>query len=105
MRSELLTRPEGKEHVSAALNTLTRMVIDISYGFNLHPINVEVLAPACQHIVRCAQQHIATSNDFNNPQWREDLHQLKLTLGYFSKRWSIGGMFIKPSKFKLTANC
>jgi hypothetical protein len=90
MRSDLGPRSDSKEHISATLNTLTRMVIDISYGFNLHPINVEVLAPACRHIVRCAQQHIATSNDFNNPQWQEDLHQLKLTLGYFNRRWNIG---------------
>jgi hypothetical protein len=96
MRPDLDPRSDSKEHISATLNTLTRMVIDISYGFNLHPINVEVLAPACRHIVRCAQQHIATSNDFNNPQWQEDLHQLKLTLGYFNRRWDIGGTLMSP---------
>ncbi|KAE8442215.1 hypothetical protein EG329_003744 [Mollisiaceae sp. DMI_Dod_QoI] len=83
-----------KEATELALNTLTRMVIDIAYAFNRECGNydIELLHPALAHIVRCAQQHILTAEDFNDPQWLEDFDQLRKALGYFNRRWVLAGM-------------
>lgn len=48
-----------------ALNTMTRMVIDISYAFNKESsdFDIDMFAPAVSHIVKCAQQHILTGGE------------------------------------------
>ena len=83
---------EYKETVNA-LNTITRMVIDIAYAFNLECsyVNLENLTPATVHIVRCAQQHILMADDTSNPQWQEDFEQFRRMLIFINKRWLIAG--------------
>src|SRR6187402_826058 len=65
------TPPNYKETIAVALSTLTRMVIDISYAFNreCHRFNIEILSPAVAHIVRCAQYHILTAENFHDQRW------------------------------------
>lgn len=69
------------------------MVIDIAYAFNMEvgTINIDILAPATQHIVCCAQQHILTAQDFNDRKWLEDFNQLRKMLNYFNQRWIVAG--------------
>ncbi|KAK0101854.1 hypothetical protein ONS95_001333 [Cadophora gregata] len=83
-----------KHTIEAALSTLTRMVIDISYAFNRESqsFNVDLLAPGVAHIVRCAQHHILTAKDFHNQRWLEDFEQLRRMLSYFNQRWAVAGM-------------
>ncbi|PVH72825.1 hypothetical protein DL98DRAFT_659822 [Cadophora sp. DSE1049] len=83
-----------KQTIEAALSTLTRMVIDISYAFNRESqtFNVDHLAPGVAHIVRCAQHHILTAKDFHNQRWLEDFEQLRRMLTYFNRRWVVAGM-------------
>jgi hypothetical protein len=93
MQQDIDKNPRYRETVKAALNTITRMVIDIAYAFNLEirTFNIEILAPATAHIVCCAQQHILTAEDFNDPKWLEDFDQLRKMLSYFNRRWILAG--------------
>lgn len=82
-----------KQTIEAALSTLTRMVIDISYAFNRESqtFNVDILPPGVAHIVRCAQHHILTAEDFHDQRWLEDFEQLRRMLSYFNRRWVVAG--------------
>lgn len=84
-----------QETTEAALNTLTRMVIDMVCAFNREcgTVDTETLHPAIAHIIRCAQQHILTSEDFNDPMWLEDFDQIRKVLAYFNRRWALAGEF------------
>jgi hypothetical protein len=83
-----------QETTEAALNTLTRMVIDIARAFNSECGNVDTerLYPAGAHLVRCAQQHILTAEDFNDPMWLDDFDQIRKVLAYFNRRWVLAGV-------------
>ncbi|KAH9215266.1 hypothetical protein DL95DRAFT_446019 [Leptodontidium sp. 2 PMI_412] len=83
-----------KQTIEAALSTLTRMVIDISYAFNRESqtFNVDILPPGVAHIVRCAQHHILTAEDFHDQRWLEDFEQLRRMLSYFNRRWVVAGL-------------
>jgi hypothetical protein len=93
MQQDIDNNPRYRETVKVALNTMTRMVIDIAYAFNMEvgTFNIEILAPATQHIVCCAQQHILTAEDFNDRKWLEDFNQLRKMLSYFNQRWILAG--------------
>lgn len=95
MQQDVDHNPRYGETVKVALNTLTRMVIDIAYAFNMEKesLNIEKLSPATQHIVCCAQQHILTAEDFNDRKWLEDFNQLRKLLGFFNQRWNVAGEF------------
>jgi hypothetical protein len=95
MQQDVDNNPRYGETVKVALNTLTRMVIDIAYAFNMEKgsLNIEKLSPATQHIVCCAQQHILTAKDFNDRKWLEDFNQLRKLLGFFNQRWNLAGEF------------
>lgn len=96
MQQDINNNPRYRETVKVALNTITRMMIDITYAFNLEAatFNIESLAPKIAHIVCCAQQHILTAENFNDPKWLEDLDQLRKLLSYFNRRWSLAGEFL-----------
>ncbi|KAN0105047.1 hypothetical protein V8E51_010792 [Hyaloscypha variabilis] len=93
IQQDIDNNPRYRETVKVALNTMTRMVIDIAYAFNMEvsTLNMDILAPATQHIVCCAQQHILTAEDFNDRKWLEDFNQLRKMLGYFNQRWILAG--------------
>ena len=93
MQQDIDNNPRYRETVKVALKTMTRMVIDIAYAFNMEvgTINIDILAPATQHIVCCAQQHILTAQDFNDRKWLEDFNQLRKMLNYFNQRWIVAG--------------
>jgi hypothetical protein len=93
MQQDIDNNPRYRETVKVALKTMTRMVIDIAYAFNMEvsTINLDILAPATQHIVCCAQQHILTAQDFNDRKWLEDFNQLRKMLSYFNQRWIVAG--------------
>lgn len=93
MQQDIDNNPRYRETVKVALNTMTRMVIDIAYAFNLEvgTFNIEILAPATAHIVCCAQQHILTAENFNDRKWLEDFDQLRKMLSYFNQRWVLAG--------------
>jgi hypothetical protein len=95
MQQDIDNNPRYRETVKVALKTMTRMVIDIAYAFNMEvgTINLDILAPATQHIVCCAQQHILTAQDFNDRKWLEDFNQLRKMLSYFNQRWIVAGEF------------
>jgi hypothetical protein len=85
---------KGDEIARVALNTVTRMVIDIAHAFNRECIpnfDIEILCPTIAHIVRSAQQHVMVEEDFRNPQWVQDFEELRKMLKYFSQRWSLAG--------------
>ncbi len=77
--------------IEVALNTITRMDIDIAYTFNRESQNVciDILARTITHIVRSAEQHIsaATMEDFREERWMQDFEQLRRVLGWFNRRW------------------
>ncbi|EPE31177.1 Zn2/Cys6 DNA-binding protein [Glarea lozoyensis ATCC 20868] len=77
------------ETVKATLDTVTRMVIDIARAFNASSADcdLETLAPTIAHIVRCAQQHIATCTDPRIERWLRDFEALRRMLGFFAGRW------------------
>jgi len=93
VQQDIDNNPRYRETVKVALNTMTRMVIDIAYAFNMEvsTFNMDILAPATQHIVCCAQQHILTAEDFNDRKWLEDFNQLRKMLSYFNQRWILAG--------------
>lgn len=97
MQQDINNNPRYRETVRVALNTITRMVIDIAYAFNLEvgSFNIDILAPATQHIVCCAQQHILTAEDFNDRKWLEDFNQLRKMLNYFNQRWVLAGELLE----------
>ncbi|KAL2060809.1 hypothetical protein VTL71DRAFT_8861 [Oculimacula yallundae] len=83
-----------EQTIEAALSTLTRMVIDTSYGFNQQSqtFNIELLTPGVAHIVRCAQHHIVTAGNFHDQRWLEDFEQLRRMLSFFNRRWVVAGL-------------
>lgn len=85
--------PEWTETMRVTLNTITRMTIDIVYSFNkaTHAYPVEALAPAVQHIARCAQEHILACDNFQDTQWQQDLEELRQILKSFNTRWTLAG--------------
>ncbi|TVY41846.1 hypothetical protein LOCC1_G004833 [Lachnellula occidentalis] len=92
--------PEWTETMRVTLNTITRMTIDIVYGFNkaTHTYPVEALAPAVQHVARCAQEHIMACDNFQDTQWQQDLEELRQLLKSFNTRWSLAGdVYRRPS--------
>ena len=93
MQRDINNNPRYRDTVKVALNTMTRMVIDIAYAFNheIGTFNIDILAPAMMHIVCCAQQHILTAEDFNDRKWLEDFDQLRNVLSYFNRRWVLAG--------------
>ena len=72
---------------------MTRMVIDISYAFNLESetIDLEILSPSVAHIARSAQQHIIKADSFNSEQWFRDFEELKKMLKFINRRWPVAG--------------
>lgn len=90
-----------QETTAAALNTLTRMMIDIAYAFNREGGNfdIETLHPAIAHLVRSAQQHILTAERYDNPIWLEDFDQIRKVLVFFNRRWALAGKFSRGSRF------
>lgn len=95
MHPDVNTPLNYQETTAAALNTLTRMVIDIAYAFNREcgSSDIEILHPAFMHIVRCAQQHLLTTENYNDPNWLEDFDQIRKVLVYFNRRWVLAGEF------------
>ncbi len=87
--------PGYRHAVEVAQNTMTRMVIDIAYAFNRESqgINIEILSPAVGHIVRTAERHMLTAENFHNRQWLEEFDQLRRMLGFFNRRWVLAGEF------------
>lgn len=76
-----------------ALNTLTRMVIDIAYSFNNESdgFDIDMFSPAISHIVKSAQQHISTGGELRTTLWEKDFEQLKNMLLFLNRRWNIAG--------------
>jgi hypothetical protein len=89
------THPECREVARITLDTVTRMVIDISFAFNLESKNLdlEILSPSITHITKCAQQHIMMADDFKNEQWLRDFVELREMLRFFNSRWQLAGTF------------
>jgi hypothetical protein len=92
-QQDISHNPRDREIVNVVLNTITRIMIDIAYAFNLEAgtFNIETLAPTTTHIVCCAQQHILTAQHFNDPKWLEDFDQLRKMLSYYNQRWVLAG--------------
>lgn len=86
-------QPEWAETMKVTLNTITRMTLDIVYGFNkdTHTYPIEALAPVVQHVARCAQEHIMACDNFQDPQWQQDLEELRQLLRFFNTRWTLAG--------------
>jgi hypothetical protein len=76
-----------------ALNSLTRMVIDIAYAFNVEmdTFDIDLFSPSISHIVKCAQQHIVMGGELRTNVWHKDFEQLKKMLAYLNQRWSLAG--------------
>jgi hypothetical protein len=76
---------------------MTRMVIDICSAFNGESknINIELLPPFIAHIVRTADRYLLTAENLHNPLWQGDFDQLRMTLGFFNKRWALAGMELR----------
>jgi hypothetical protein len=90
---EIGMHPDCLEIVRVTLNTLTRMVIDISFAFNIESKNLDldILSPSIAHIVRSAQQHIIMAGNVQSDQWRKDFEELRKMLKFFNKRWLVAG--------------
>jgi hypothetical protein len=90
---EVSLYPEYREVARVTLNTITRMVIDISFAFNVESKNLDldILSPSIAHIARCAQQHIIMAGKIQNQQWLTDFEELRKMLKFFNKRWHLAG--------------
>jgi hypothetical protein len=97
MQPEFNLNLDYKATVEGALSTLTRMVIDIAASFNREcsTFNIDILSPSCMHLVRCAQYHILSCNDFRDTKWLGDFDQLRRMLGFFNRRWVLAGECIQ----------
>jgi hypothetical protein len=79
------------------------MVIDIATAFNgeSQSFNLEVLAPTVAHIVKVAEQHIQTTENFHDPKWAKDFDQLQKMLRFFNLRWILAGELTEDLLIKL----
>ena len=93
LQPEVALYPEHLEIARATLNTITRMVVDISSAFNLESKNIdlEILSPSIAHIAVCAQQHLVMAGDFQSEQWLRDFEELRKMLKFINKRWRLAG--------------
>lgn len=91
---EHVLHPECREIARVTLNTISRMVIDISVAFNVESRNLDldILCPSISHIVRSAQQHVVMTGDVKSEEWLKDFEELRKMLKFFNKRWPIAGM-------------
>lgn len=92
-RPEIGLHPDCLEIAHVTLNTITRMVIDISFAFNVESKNLDldILSPTIAHIARSAQQHIIMGGDFQSEQWLKDFEELRKMLKFFNQRWLMAG--------------
>ena len=99
-------RPECQTTNKITLDTITRMIIDISYSFNIacNEISVDILSPAVMHIVRCAQQHILMADNFQDKKWVQDFDELRKMLAFFNQRWVLAGRFWMLMESETTAD-
>lgn len=84
--------PENwKKSSSAALDTATKMVIDIAHSHNKNITNysIDTLPPTCSYIIRAALKHLNTNRYVDNEEWFRDCEALRKMLGHFNHRWSI----------------
>jgi hypothetical protein len=86
---------EGRVQASGmAIRSTIKMVIDISYRFNLDLAFISILAlplPSIFIAYKASLLHIQLADEqFLDEEWNSDMESLKVTLQYFSKRWSIG---------------
>lgn len=83
----------SKQKSQNALDTITRVIIAVAYGFveNIPYFDIEILSPFVAHIARCAQQHASIAPSFRDGKWGSDLAILQTWLGYFDRRWILAG--------------
>ena len=74
----------------AALDTVTKMVIDIahSHSKNVTTYNIDTLPPSCSYIVRAALKHLSTNRHVDGEIWFKDCEALRKMLGHFNHRWN-----------------
>jgi hypothetical protein len=98
--------PECQATIKVTLDTITRMIIDISYSFNIecNTINIEILSPAVMHIARSAQQHILMADNFQDKKWMQDFDELRKMLTFINQRWVLAGRVWMPMKNQNSAD-
>ena len=79
-----------------AIKSAIRMIADVARKFNANEaaINVSALPlPATFCTFQAAMLLVELSDDegFGGDMWRDDLCEIKTSIGVYSKRWSIGG--------------
>ena len=99
LHRKVVIQPETGRHGHSpaisriALNTITRMVIDIARAFNAQSkdFDIEILSPFISHVVRAAQQHIMMAGGNMTEGWHRDFDELRRFLAFFNQRWLVAG--------------
>jgi hypothetical protein len=88
-----MARQISTQEAQATLNTMTRMVVDISYACNgeCGTFDLEMSCPTVTHIMYCANQHISVAVEARDEKWHRDFESLKETLRFFEQRWPLAG--------------
>jgi len=75
----------------AALDTISRIMVDIAYSHsrNLTQSNIDALPPACLYILLASLEHISIKANQNDEVLRRDREALINMAAQFKRRWSI----------------
>lgn len=86
-----------KEAAAMAIQTVTRIIIDIARKFLADLAFIDLLAlplPYTFCLYQAALLHIEFAGDeFLSPRWSSGMESLQGTLRHFANRWNIGSMY------------
>ncbi|MCJ1472979.1 hypothetical protein MMC13_001628, partial [Lambiella insularis] len=91
----VLREDDSIKHASVlAIKSAIRMVADIARSFNADKVSINTSAlplPATFCTFQAAMLLVEFSDDhFSGEPWRDDMHEIRTSLGVYSKRWSVG---------------
>ena len=80
-----------KKSSLAALNSMTRMVLDIASSFNqnLPVINLELYPPTCVHLMRWIMYHFLGTDSLRDELGNHNFSELSKMLCHLNNRWKI----------------
>lgn len=91
--------PDDRAATSAlALNTLTKLAVDVSNTFNCasHGFDINALPVSSAYAVFHAALSLANSGNESmsrvSNDWLRDIETLRVTLWHYSQRWKIAGI-------------
>ena len=81
-----------QEGSSAALDTITKIMVDIAHSHNKNVTysNIDALPPTSLYILLASLHNLNQSSGQHDDRWRRDFEALNDMTGHFKRRWNNG---------------